>query len=107
MTVPPMRQTALIGSIRGTWLSGPGGFRRSRLRELRRDAEKLGRRRLSLFMLLLIFQEVSVSDSSVMLREIVLGNQYPSFPRGMLRPWTTCLWLLLGIGCVTSCRGRV
>lgn len=98
MTVPPVRQTAVMGPTRELL-----GFR---LREWWR--EKIGKRGVILFKRLLRFLCTGASVvSSVRLREMVLGSQYPSFPRGILRPWTTCLCLLLEPDCVASYLERV
>jgi hypothetical protein len=75
MTVPPVRQTVLMGLTRdASRLPGSDEPCRSQLRELRRDVEKVGGRREMLSKRPLILEGTAASVFSVMLREMVLGR---------------------------------
>lgn len=75
MTVPSVRQTALAWLTRDARrLADSDEFLWSRLRELRRDVEKVGKRRVILSRRLLTLKDTAASVSSLMLREIVLGR---------------------------------
>lgn len=55
----------------------------------REAAEKVGRRRPRVLVRLPMLKGAAPSGSSLLPRVRVLGRFQPSFPRGMLRPWTT------------------
>lgn len=75
MTVPPMRQTDLAGLTRDApRLPGSDDARRSTLREVRCDLEKVGKRREMLSNRLLILEGAAASVLSFVFREMVLGR---------------------------------
>lgn len=75
MAIPPVRQIAPAGLTRDApRLADSDEFLRSRPRELLRDVENVGKRRLILSKRLLTLKRTAASLSFVMLREMVLGR---------------------------------